>query len=162
MATSTSRATTESAETTMKPTTTAGQPTTSYQKVVRKSTAAAQTLNGIIMSRFNNPIAKYLQKHLRQTGTLTPKTTQTPPKTKTFTAEYDGFPPVFLKSSSTPSFHSVDISSLDMSAYPPQKVLFSEKNSTNKFEIKLWDTIPFNTEREVPDGKNIHFLLTVQ
>ncbi|CAG5105955.1 Oidioi.mRNA.OKI2018_I69.chr1.g2603.t1.cds [Oikopleura dioica] len=149
--TMTTRITTERAQTTIKPTTTERASTTSYQRVVRKSTAAAQTLNGIIMSRFNNPIAKYLQKHLRQTGTVTPQTTLSPPKTQILTAEYDGFPPVFLKSSSTPSFHSVDISSLDMSAYPPQKVLFSEKNSTNKFEIKLWDTIPFNTEREVPD-----------
>lgn len=105
------------------------------------------------MSRFNNPIAKYLQKHMRQTATLKSPTTPAPTASPTAAPIPVNFEvPVFLKSSSNPNPRSFDLSSLDMSLYPPQKVLFSEKNSTNKFEIKLWDTLPFNTEREVPDG----------
>lgn len=55
-------------------------------------------------------------------------------------------------------------SSANMSAieqYPPSKVLFSEKNSTKKFEIKLWDTIPFVEGRETPSGMIHSSVLTI-
>ena len=34
----------------------------------------------------------------------------------------------------------------------PSKVLFSEQNSTNKFAVKLWDTVPFVEGRKIPNG----------
>ena len=36
----------------------------------------------------------------------------------------------------------------------PPKVLYSEKNSTRKFEIKFWDSVPFLSGRDstIPKG----------
>ena len=38
----------------------------------------------------------------------------------------------------------------------PPKVLYSEKNSTRKFEIKFWDSVPFLPGRDstIPKGNN--------
>ena len=38
----------------------------------------------------------------------------------------------------------------------PPKVLYSEKNSTRKFEIKFWDSVPFLSGRDstIPKGNN--------
>lgn len=40
--------------------------------------------------------------------------------------------------------------------YPPSKVLFHEKNSTRKFTIKFWDSVPFQGDREIPKGMKIN------
>lgn len=53
----------------------------------------------------------------------------------------------------SPSIRSI------LDQYPPSKVLFHEKNSTRKFPIKLWDTVPFQGDREIPKGMNECLLL---
>ena len=136
------------------------------------STSTKAATNPIPTKRSRQPLPKRrLPRRFRFSNTPNPITSSQGNPNPTLESALEITPPVFLKMAakaphlmhafnpqaamsfaSEPSDPNPISNPNPLGSYPPTKVLFSEKNSTRKFEIKLWDAVPFVEGREVPSG----------